>query len=515
MPQSLSIPDAVDLDGPDPFDALDPADAGPGDAGPGDAGSEDAGPSPARRPTPVAAPPRPVRRPPKPIAPAVATKPADLAPAPADPDAASEGGEPATVTPTPAAVVPPAPARSKASPAPASVVCPFCGARRPVPAGGDTGDPTAVTPCPRCTVADTPEVRAATRRRVGPWAVYQDRVPSAPGMNYRTLIALATAGRVTPASVVRGPTTGQLWRPADRVRGLAREFGRCHACAAPVRPDAVACPACRRDQRPPADPDALIAPDEASESVPAIPPGSAPQSQARPASAGRGRGDPGTRSPEAGLASAPRRVGTGAPSSPTNGNPAPPSGAAPSGASPRARAATAAATSPPSPVASRPPPSRPPPSRPPPARPPSRASARAAEHAAGRASVQAAGAILSARELASAFRLDTAPGFDPDAPDRPVPDRPVPGGPADLGRRSPRANRRARRGVRRDASGEGGARPRRRAGRRVALTLAAGLLVATAGIGGLWVYPPTRPDVESAARAAYARAADLLPAVEF
>src|SRR6476660_9328998 len=78
-----------------------------------------------------------------------------------------------------------------------AAVCPFCGTVKPV----------ADDPCSRCTLEDTPATRDATRQRVGPWYVLQNRNPAAPGMNFATLVALIKKGQVTPRSIVRGPTT--------------------------------------------------------------------------------------------------------------------------------------------------------------------------------------------------------------------------------------------------------------------------------------------------------------------
>src|SRR3954462_13959005 len=108
-------------------------------------------------------------------------------------------------------------------------VCPFCGAINPRPSVDSFGT-TISTPCPRCTMADTPATRQATKARIGPWFVRQVRNPSAPGMKFETLLALVKRGQVTPMSVVRGPTTHQLWRFAGNVKGLSREFGLCYSC---------------------------------------------------------------------------------------------------------------------------------------------------------------------------------------------------------------------------------------------------------------------------------------------
>ena len=55
----------------------------------------------------------------------------------------------------------------------------------------DDFDPT--TPCPRCTLADTPTTRNATKARIGPWYVLQARNPAAPGMKFETLAVTSRA----------------------------------------------------------------------------------------------------------------------------------------------------------------------------------------------------------------------------------------------------------------------------------------------------------------------------------
>src|SRR5262245_17436356 len=94
--------------------------------------------------------------------------------------------------------------------------CPYCGAIVSADVAGQ--------PCPRCTMEDTPATRSATKARIGPWYVLQSRNPAAPGMKWTTLLQLVEKGQVTPRSVVRGPTTHQLWRFAAHVKGLSREF---------------------------------------------------------------------------------------------------------------------------------------------------------------------------------------------------------------------------------------------------------------------------------------------------
>jgi ribosomal protein L40E len=127
-------------------------------------------------------------------------------------------------------------------------VCPFCG----------TVNEGNAKACRQCGMENTPVTRQATRGKIGPWCVWQQRNPSAPGMNWVTLIALVEKGRITPRSVVRGPTTGQLWRFAARVKGLSREFGVCWHCGAELSRTARLCSSCKRLQQPPMDPDVLL-----------------------------------------------------------------------------------------------------------------------------------------------------------------------------------------------------------------------------------------------------------------
>lgn len=127
-------------------------------------------------------------------------------------------------------------------------VCPFCGALR--------ADPNQ--PCPRCTMEDSPTTRTATRQRIGPWFVLQARNPSAPGMRFQTLLSLVKKGHVTPRSILRGPTTHQLWAFAARVKGLSREFGLCYHCGTSIDLTTVKCSKCDRPQEPPAFPDTLL-----------------------------------------------------------------------------------------------------------------------------------------------------------------------------------------------------------------------------------------------------------------
>src|SRR5579863_4250083 len=137
-------------------------------------------------------------------------------------------------------------------------VCPFCGAVREQPEGS----------CPKCSMENTSASRQATKARIGPWYVFQSRNPAAPGMKFETLLGFVRKGRVKARSVVRGPTTHQLWRFAAHVKGLSREFGICYSCGGPIERIAGLCPHCNRLQEPPTAPDTLIEGGESEAKLP-------------------------------------------------------------------------------------------------------------------------------------------------------------------------------------------------------------------------------------------------------
>src|SRR5688500_15377191 len=134
-------------------------------------------------------------------------------------------------------------------------VCPFCGLSEDHASGSERSEGS---PCPRCGMSDTPSTRKSTKARIGPWHVRQVRNPWAPGMKWETLISLIRRGQVTSSSIVRGPTTHQLWKRAAHVKGLSREFGLCYSCGESIETSATLCPHCNRLQEPPANPDVLL-----------------------------------------------------------------------------------------------------------------------------------------------------------------------------------------------------------------------------------------------------------------
>jgi hypothetical protein len=95
----------------------------------------------------------------------------------------------------------------------------------------------------------------------------QSKNPSAPGMKCNTLLALIRKGQVTPRSVIRGPTTFQLWRFAARVKGISREFGLCYSCGAELQRTSTFCPRCSRSQELPPNPDVLLENEPAQQAV--------------------------------------------------------------------------------------------------------------------------------------------------------------------------------------------------------------------------------------------------------
>jgi hypothetical protein len=77
-------------------------------------------------------------------------------------------------------------------------------------------------------------------------------------MKFETLLSFVQKGRVKARSIVRGPTTHQLWRFAAHVKGLSREFGICYSCGESISEKAGICPHCNRLQDPPANPDIFL-----------------------------------------------------------------------------------------------------------------------------------------------------------------------------------------------------------------------------------------------------------------
>ena len=80
---------------------------------------------------------------------------------------------------------------------------------------------------------------------MGPWSVRRTEVPTVVGCSYETLLRMVQSGDITRDSIVRGPSTKQLWQVARRVPGIAHLVGSCHQCRAKVERRAGAQPPIR------------------------------------------------------------------------------------------------------------------------------------------------------------------------------------------------------------------------------------------------------------------------------
>jgi len=83
---------------------------------------------------------------------------------------------------------------------------------------------------------------------MGPWFVLNEQVPTGPGVSWSRFLSLTKKGKVTSATLVRGPATEGLWMPAGRVPLVATQLGLCWSCQAPLPPGShlAECPKCGR-----------------------------------------------------------------------------------------------------------------------------------------------------------------------------------------------------------------------------------------------------------------------------
>ncbi len=127
-----------------------------------------------------------------------------------------------------------------------ALICPFCGEMQP-----------ASDRCIACGTALDAATRRETLARMGPWFVRNPQWPFMPGCSWQQLADFVSRGMIDRHTVIRGPTTRQLWTLASRVPGVAHLVGSCHACGAKVAPDAPACHVCRAAFVAPLDRDSL------------------------------------------------------------------------------------------------------------------------------------------------------------------------------------------------------------------------------------------------------------------
>lgn len=104
---------------------------------------------------------------------------------------------------------------------PSGPLCPYCGAY-----------PSKAKECSACRGVFEPLSRQASQNAMGPWFVRDEQNPFRPGCSYATLRFLTLKGRITPDTVIRGPSTRQFWTLARNTPGVAHILGECHACRA-------------------------------------------------------------------------------------------------------------------------------------------------------------------------------------------------------------------------------------------------------------------------------------------
>ncbi len=116
---------------------------------------------------------------------------------------------------------------------PRVILCPYCGHAQQ---GGDR--------CVQCSGLFEPLSRRATQIAMGPWYLRDRHNPFRPGCSYEVIQKMVAAGRITPTTVMRGPTTRQFWSIARNIPGVAHLLGYCHRCGQSVSPTDAQCPHC-------------------------------------------------------------------------------------------------------------------------------------------------------------------------------------------------------------------------------------------------------------------------------
>ena len=192
-----------------------------------------ASPASADRPDPSPAPSLPLESPPSSAA---ATGAGELSNTQVDAVDASQSSAAGLTSPADAdADADAAAAAEPAAHAPKVVLCPYCGQTQ-----------TPSHKCNACGGLFEPLSRRATQIAMGPWFLRDKHQPFRPGFSYTVLRQLITAGRISPTTVLRGPTTRQFWSIARNVPGVAHLLGYCHHCGihVPTDPSPPNCPSC-------------------------------------------------------------------------------------------------------------------------------------------------------------------------------------------------------------------------------------------------------------------------------
>ena len=113
------------------------------------------------------------------------------------------------------------------------LACPLC---------GETQYEQSV--CKQCGGSLDPNGLLLAEASIGPWFVRDEANPFSQGMTYDILLKKLEDKIIHKYTLVRGPTTRQLWKVAKYVPGIAHLLGRCHKCKSHVDPTIRACSSC-------------------------------------------------------------------------------------------------------------------------------------------------------------------------------------------------------------------------------------------------------------------------------
>jgi hypothetical protein len=126
---------------------------------------------------------------------------------------------------------------TKLQPSLSSTTCPYCGVEL-----GSANESS--NRCFSCRGLLDPLSRQASQNDMGPWFIRDDKSPFRPGCSYEVLRALASKGRLSRETVIRGPSTRQFWMTAAQTPGIGHLFGSCHSCGTECSPTDVTCDEC-------------------------------------------------------------------------------------------------------------------------------------------------------------------------------------------------------------------------------------------------------------------------------
>ena len=121
-----------------------------------------------------------------------------------------------------------------------ALICPYCGETQP-----------ESVQCRACQVQFDAGARRERHNAMGPWFVRDEAHPFLPGCSYEEIVRRVEQGTVTKHTLMRGPTTRQLWTIAKRIPGIAHLLGfatsaalmsiRAIMAAMPAAPDSEHC----------------------------------------------------------------------------------------------------------------------------------------------------------------------------------------------------------------------------------------------------------------------------------